>query len=191
LEYLSWKAKPGKKACVTKGIQNLENSFDLSRGRPRSNGFPGDAYFQMNPDFRKAVKLEDQIHNHESVVLASTRMTDFLKKLGLNNTEFLPVSIFNHKGKPAADDYFVIHPFEIVDCINKDESDVMWGSIDTDLIAGVYVLKFKEGAIPEDVLVFRPKHLEPQIFIREDIAEAIKKEGFTGPKFKPLESFTV
>jgi len=189
VEYLSWKARPGKGTCSTRSIQNVENSHDLGRGRPRSKGFPSDAYFQMNPDYPKDIKLVDQVCNIGHFILVSSRMVEFLRTLNLNNTEFLPVSILNHRGGVAAEDYFVIHACEIVDCIDKDASDVMWGSIDKDLIAGVYTLEFKENSIPEDVLVFRPKHLEYHTFVREDIAEAIENEGFEGPRFVPLDEF--
>jgi len=161
MEYLSWEDIPSKGACSTRSIQNVKNSHDLGRGRPRSKGFPSDAYFQMNPDYPKDIKLVDQVCNIGHFILVSSRMAEFLRTLNLNNTEFLPVSILNHREGVAAEDYFVIHPCEIVDCIDKFASEIRWNNIDPDLIASVFSLEFKESSIPEDVLVFRPFAIAP------------------------------
>ncbi len=190
MEFYSWENKPGKGACSLTNLKNVDDVVDIKRGRPRLDGFPADAYFEMNPDYPKDVNLEDVIVNRERMRLISPAFATFLQEHALNNTEFLPVTIKNHNGGTASDEYMIASPLDVIDCIDKDASNVMWNKIDKNLIAGVYELVFNEDAIPEDVKILRPKHLEMFVFIREDIVEAIEEAGFTGNKFYPVDEFS-
>ncbi len=65
----------------------------------------------------------------------------------------------------------------------------MWNKIDSNLISGCYELVFDESKIGADDSVFRMKHLETFIIVREDLLEKIQNVGFSGIDMTPIDEF--
>lgn len=188
MEYFVWESKVDPGVCVLNVIENVPDSFELSKGVSREQGFPGDALFRMNKAHPKDDRLADQLANIGSLTLVSANVAEYLRTLNLENVEFLPVAILDHKDRVASDSYFVVNPMSVVDCIDQAASDLLWGSIDKDSISGVYALELLDdfGPTPD---VFRPKHLTDVVLVSEQFVEAVQAQGFTGVDFVSLDEF--
>jgi Immunity protein family (Imm11) len=180
---LIWREHPGNKYCVVLALNGVERGYELTKGVSRAKGFPPDAYFQMDKQFKKQVALSDNVANLDSMPLVSQRLKTFIEERKPKRIEFLRVKILDHKDKPVKDDYFIVNPLTVVDCIDTQQSKFMWNSIDPELIAGITKLVLKPKAIDPELLMFRPKHDEGRVFLRRDLAQEIQTAGFTGVTF--------
>jgi hypothetical protein len=173
--------------CSLTALQNVDKSWELKFGISRSDGFPITARFDMDPSHPKAIKLADCIYNANALAVISQALKEFIESRQPPRTEFLPVSIYNHKKRLASDSYFILNPLSLPDCIDMKKSKITWNKIKKDLIAFCKKLVLEPSAIDPDLLLLRPKFLPSVILVREDLAEAIGKQGFTGVKFIPID----
>jgi hypothetical protein len=182
-------ADPGTKYCVCQGIGNVDDEWQIKEGMSRAAGFPADAQFEMNKQYKKQMALSDNISNLEDMAVVSPRLKEFIEAQNPKRVEFLPVTIINHKDKPVPDPYHIVNPLAIVDCIDKQRSDISWNELDPEAIAGLLELHLLADKIDPELLLFRPKHLEHRIFVRRDFAQAIEAAGFTGVSFMEPDEF--
>lgn len=184
-----WKWDVGKSFCVLAGLQNVEDLYELSKGISRAQNFPKDACFHMDPRHPKFVALADNISNMDRALVVSKKLKDFIEAKGPRDVEYLRVSIFNHKKKLASDEYFIVNPFRVIDCIDKEKSRIRWNSIDPEKISACSNLVLRTEMLDDTLLLFRPRHLETYVMVRPDFAQEIKRAGFTGLKFTEIKDF--
>jgi hypothetical protein len=186
--YLVW--RPGTKKdgiCKLKGLTGVPKSFQIDNGVSRLEGWPAEAAAAMNPDFPKDLGLADSLPGATFQVI-SGKAKQFIEKAAPGNIEFLPMKIINHKGRLASEDYFVVNPLEMVDCIDKDASSVEFNPINKDVISGCAQLVLKEEVIPPDLKIFRAKFWRGMILIGRDLAQKMAQAGLTGMRFvEPAE----
>jgi len=186
---LVWTQNSGVKYCVLLGLQNVDDEWEIKEGRSRAKGFPPDAYFEMDRQFRKQVALSDQLANLENMAVVSESLKGFIEARKPANVEFLPVHIKDHKGRNVNAAYHIMNPLSIVDCIDKQRSDIQWNNLSPELISDVLKLVLLPDKIDPELLLFRCQHLSSTIFVRRDLAEAIAAKSFTGLEFTELEEF--
>lgn len=168
---------------------DIENDWEISRGISRLDGFPDDVACKMSDDFPNHVKLADSLYGATFNVI-SNQVREFMVQSIDDPVEFLPVSIINHKGRVASNDYFILHPTSIVDCIDTDASGVEWNDINPKLIDVCNSLVLDTEKIPESANIFRPAHWAYNILVREEFANSLLDAGFDGVEFRPTEGFT-
>ena len=180
-KYVIWKSDTNiPNACVLGEFKRVDKSFQLRKGVPRAATFQEDASFTMHEDHPYDTLLTDSLNNIFMMIVASRRLKEFLEARALKQVEYLPVTILDHKGRPASRDYFIIHPVNPVDCLNIDECNARWGHIDKNSIKFVKRLVLDVSKIDPERELFRPKYYHKVILVRQDLAEAIDREGFTG-----------
>ncbi len=169
--------------------ENVPDDFQLSEGVSRADGFPPDAAFRFNPSYPRDVKLADAVHSRGGggVPLVSPALRALIEGADPPDVEYLPVTIYDHKGHVASDAYVIVNSFHVVDCLDHDAMEIVWNSLDPMTIAscdGVVLDTSKiDGAPP----LFRPKNLENRVLVRRDVAEAIEDAGLTGVFFEDLD----
>jgi hypothetical protein len=184
--------RPGIKRegdCRLRHLAGVEDAFELRYGISRAAGWPDDAHCEFDPDYPKDVALSDS-PDGAGVILASGRLKDALVAQGARNTELLPVTLINHKGRVAARDYHIVHPLEIVDCIDLAASAAEWNAIDDDVLTACAQLVLKPQAIPDDLLLFRPRFWPKLVLIRRRLADHLLGQGFTGLRFIEPADYT-
>ena len=184
-----WKSRAGTKYCTLGGLKGIERGYEIKRGMTRAANYPPDAYFEMSKNFPKQVALADSLSNLDLMVVVSKALKDFLEAKNLVDVELLPVSIHDHHGRVANPEFFVVNPIRIIDCIDKERSQLKWNPIDPTLISGCLKLVINAGSIDGEVLLFRPKNLELFVFVREDVAREIGELGLSGTNFVEIEKF--
>jgi hypothetical protein len=186
LNYFAWEVKPGSGHCVLDELEGYEDEIYLSRGKQSSADFPDSAFFQMNKSYKKDIKLADQLKNGSRMTVVNKKVMDFLNQKKIPITEYLQVSVINHKKQVASKEYWIVNPYSVQDCIDKDKSDLVWNVIDPELISGVFKLVLKEDCIDKNLSLFRIKHYSHVVVIREDLANEIKSQGFSGTLITPI-----
>ena len=189
MNYIIWKAKNEGNSCLLSIIQNVEDDWQLKKGISRITSFPQDAFFHMDNQYKKNVRLTDNLININSVIVASKRLKEFLEAKKFKNIEYLPVSVINHKDRIASKDYFIIHPITTQDCLDIDKSGCTWSSINPTNIIDVDKLVIDESRIDLNVQLFRLKYFYPPVFVRKDLAEEITQAGFTGLLWLELDEY--
>lgn len=175
--------------CVLGYIENFEDDFMLTRGDSLAGAWPEDVSFRMDPDFPRQIALSDHLLNPENLIIASPALASFFKGVASLNLEYLPVTVYNHKGRVASDEYQIVHLINPQACIDTAASGVEWNSINPNWIDTVENLVIDESKIDPDVPLFRVKHLRDAIVIRDDLAEAIVDAGFTGIEFVEISEY--
>ncbi len=188
-EYIIWESYAGTKYCPLGVLHGVKDEYEIKRGIPRAHNFPKEAYFAMDKRFPKQVKFSDSLTNGDNFIVVSEKLKTFLATKSLPLLEFLPVSIYDHHEKLDADNYFIVHPTEIIDCIDIDQSTIRWNLIDPTMISSCRRLVLKEEAIDRALLLFRAKFMERVVFVRADLAKAISDAQFTGVDFVDIDSF--
>jgi len=189
IPYYVWETNSQGGFATLLALENVEDSYELKRGCPRANGWPADAAFRMNPSYPRQVKLADTVRNRDSVPVASAQFHDLLFSFAPADTEFLPVTIYNHKGRVASDAYVVVNPYRVVDCIDREASDLMWNEIDPELISGCFRLVLDPARLDPSLALFRPRYMPTRVLVREDVVRAAAAAGLTGLRFTPADEF--
>jgi hypothetical protein len=187
--YLIWDADARSEYCVLGFLEGFSDGYKLKKGDSVASEWPDDARFSMDPDFKKKIKLSDNLLNPSRVLVASKRLADFFREKKVPNLEFLPVTIFNHKKKVASTEYSIVNLVTTQDCIDTKKSEVTWNNIDPHYISKMKQLVFNEKKIDKTALLFRAEHLSTQMFVRADFAAEVTAAGFTNVKFWPLSAY--
>ncbi len=184
-----WEWDVGERFCVLDGIQHVRDEYQLSKGISRAHDFPQNACFHMAARHRKYVALADNISNLSRSLVVSRKLKEFVEARKPRDVEFLRISIFDHKKKLASDEYFIINPFRVVDCIDKEKSRYRWNNIDPEKMSSCTKMVLKPEALDPELLLFRPRHLEYYVLVHPELAKALEDEGFTGLRFTPIDEF--
>jgi len=192
MEYFIWRARKSDIFCSLEDLDGIDDSFELKRGISRAEGFPKDASFNMNRKKKKSKKLSDNIGNVDGLLVVSKKLKEFIAEKEPRDVEYLPVTIMDHKKKPINEEYFIVNPYKLIQCINTDETkNIVWNAIDPELISGCTNIVLDSDKIGIDYPLFRPRHLPYLVMIQADFANEISDAGFVGPHFFSLDKFIV
>ena len=187
-DFFVWDSKDEGNTCVLSVIQKVKKTGRLSLGIELLADWPSDAYFSMDPEFPRDMGLADNLKNFNSVAIISGPLMQFLEEKGVTNTEFLPVGIINHKGKPVVGKYFIVNPIHPQDCLDVKTSEPEYYSISPTKVSNVQRLVLDPKRIAPEVAIFRVKNFGAPIVIRAELANEIVAAGFTGISWKnPLQ----
>jgi len=189
MNYVYGEVEYGARSCVLGPLQDVDDDYELLRGISRINGFPEDAYFRMSENFPRNLQLVDVLVNGNMLLVISERLKEFLREENLKNNEFIPVRIFNHKGRETKEHYYILHQTELQDCIDLSKSQVKINNINPEFISRVMNLVIDESRIDPDVLLFRMKRHPTIPLFRRDLAERIQSAGFIGISFHEIENW--
>ncbi|MEE9382898.1 MAG: hypothetical protein V3V08_05730 [Nannocystaceae bacterium] len=181
-DIFAWECSPVRGVASFTTLKGVDGqvAIDIIRGRAIEDPFPTGAFFEMDADFRRDVKLSDQhLTGEGGMVLIGPAPAEFIRSRELPNVRLLPVSLHDHKGRIASEHHHLLHTTTIIDCIDPQASGAMWNAIDPSLMAGWSELVLQPDLDPLPPL-FRAKHVEHLIFLREDLASALGSAGFEG-----------
>jgi hypothetical protein len=187
--YVCWEAVPVGNACVLSTVENLDRSYEMPKAIPRAGRFPSNVLFRMSDEHPKDIGLTDSLANTDTLIVASRRLKDFLEAKQLPNVEYHRVSIINHKGRVASDDYYIVHPIHAQDCLDVQRSGCIFSPIIPTEIDLVSDLTIEESRIQQGVTLFRIKSFGRPIVVHRQLAQEIMGAGFKGIFFSELEQF--
>ncbi len=168
--------------CRIRGIEGVDDSFELFYGVSRAAGWPSDACCRMDPEWPKDIALSDS-PDGALVVVISGRVRSMLDELRVNNCELLPITIRNHKQRVAARDYFIVNPLDICECIDTKRSGAKWNTLNPSVLYGCTALVIRWESVPEHYAIFRLKHWPNVVVVRQRVADTLMAAGFSGLNF--------
>jgi hypothetical protein len=184
-----WKKKAEPHGVVLHELLGVEDTWELLEGVPRAATFPADASFTMHPDFPRHLRFTDALLNTDTLLVASLRLKEFREARAVRFIEYLPVTIVDHRGRPAPPPYFIVHPIEPVDCLDLDACEPEWSRVDPESIQRVKRLAIDERRLDERRDLFRPKSFYDVILASRGLAQAIDAAGFTGVRWVELADY--
>ena len=176
-------------ACVLGNRPRLEKPWQFSRGMSRVATFPPDFAWPMDPEFPNATLLVDNLINTDGMLVISPRLHEFFKAQGVDHVEYLPLTILDHRGRPAAKDYVIAHPIDPVDCLDLAASKGRLSEIQKDVVMEVEKVVLEPAKIDPTRQLFRAKGFPVATIVTRKLADAIDAGGFVGIRWIALDKF--
>ena len=175
--------------CKLRGLNGVENDFELDEGISRVEGWPDDASSAMSPRYPKDIGLADSLYG-AGFLVASAAVRKLLDDASVARVEYLPLRIINHKGRVASADYFIVNPLAVVDCIDAAASVVKENPLDPGSYSGCKQLVLRDSEVPPELAVFRCLHWPAVIVVRKSLADQMTAAGLTGLHFMEPLTYT-
>ncbi len=175
--------------CFLNSLSNVDNASEIYDGTSFIKDFPTDACFHMDESKPKAIKLADHVRNASGLHVVSQNLMEFIKSHNPESVEFLPVTIYNHKGRVASTEYYIMNPLIVQDCIDLEKMEVKWNPANKEKISswkGGLILD--TNRIDKTIQIFRPKYHTNTVLVRKDLATSIENDDFTQILFKELDN---
>ena len=131
--------------------------YMMATGKPAAQEYPGDAKWSMTAKY-PGIKVASIIDNTARLVVAHRDVKDVFVATGVP-MECFPFTLYDHKGRVASTDHFIVNVLGTFDCLNLQKSEIDYSKTYPDKILGI------------DRYVLDPRKLEhaPDIFrIKED-----------------------
>jgi hypothetical protein len=187
--YVIWRYKLLKHGAALTNLRGLERAFRLTDGTPLAASFPADVSLQFNPDFPNDLLLADNMKNTSSLAIVSERLAAVVRDQVTTGIELLPVSLLDHKGGVASKDYFIVHPVDPLDCIDREQSVFEESLIARGEIEFFDRLVLDDTRIPAERKVFRLKGFPDIILVQRELAEHLDGQGMSGLGWLPIDEY--
>jgi len=188
--YRLWRHKLLPNVCQLDEFAGVEDVTSFEEGVELANGFPSNVTLRMSDRFPDDMLLADNLANTNRLIVISAGLRRFLEDEGVQHIEFLPVTILDHKGRVASADYWILNPVGLVDCLDLDKCQPEWDVIDETKVNHVKSFAMDTSRIDESRRLFRPRYFTKVVLIREDLANRISSQGFTGVQWRDLQEAT-
>jgi len=189
MSFLLWRAAVVPGYCVLSPTR-IKNVGTLHAGTAVPADFGQPIQYKMSVDFPDDIELGDNFEVADQIIVSSRLRQALAQILPAPRTQFLPVKIINHKNRVAADDYAILHPHDVLDCIDIAASQVKWNALNPEKILGCERLVIAAEGVGADVQVFRPRHWGAKILIRESLANRLLQQNFVGLRFADPAAYT-
>jgi hypothetical protein len=181
MNYLVWSPSNKTPNSVALDILKGFDSVDrLWRGESLVGEFPDDAVFRMRSEFPENTVLTDSLSNLDSLIIGSQKLKEFLESQDVSNVEYHAVTIRDHKNKVVKSRYYIINPVSNVECLDAAASGAVMSRTNKTKVKFLNKLVLREDAVDQTRKMFRVAHFDMITLVREDLATAIDKAGFTG-----------
>ena len=172
-------------AYVSEVSSKGPKAFRYDKGESLLAEFPeeGMAGMYFDPDYPDETELFDFVDNINTLIIANKKVRDVLMSLELTNIEFLPIWLYDHQDQVASKEYAIINVLGSVDCIDMDKSEFDMDSLIETQIYSIDKLILDHKAIPDDAKIFRATTKLDEIFVHDDVKNAMETAGLEGCVF--------
>ena len=135
----------------------------LSKGISIADEYPSDVRYFMDPD-EPGIQVPDLVGNPGGILVVSRVVKQAIENANHGPTEYLPISIYNHKKRLAAADYFVINPLGTQDCLDPERSRIEYHN---DKVVGVDRMVLKGEKLKDAPDLFRVREA-PRVYVASE-----------------------
>jgi len=96
----------------------------MAEGHAMGDKYPADAKWQMSDKF-PGIKLPSLIATTGTYLVVERKLMEVFERTGVP-MECLHFTLYDHKGREASRDYFIINPLGTFDCLNLDKSIIKY-----------------------------------------------------------------
>ncbi|AEI64023.1 imm11 family protein [Corallococcus macrosporus] len=100
-------------------------SYKIGKGLMLGADYPAASRVYMTERYT-GIQLSDLIENACGMLIVSKRIKETFEQVNNGPTEYLPLTICNHKKRVASTDYFIINPLGTIDCLNLKASTITY-----------------------------------------------------------------
>ena len=117
----------------------------------------------------------------------SKRLRDLLQNIAVDNIQYFDFDIVYPKGNNVYTDYKIANVVGLVDCVDKDKSDLTF--YDSGTIEFIDKLVLDESKIPPELNVFRLSNRSTLTIVHQSVKDAVVNAGITGCVFYKVEEY--
>jgi hypothetical protein len=115
--------------------------------------------------------------------MISGRLKALLEKEAGVEIEFLPFTLYNHKGRIAAEDCFIANVIGTRDCVDMKRTRGEKSIMSPGEFEAIFLLHLDPASVPPEEKLFR-LNVRPNIFIiRDDLRATFEQHGITGIRY--------
>jgi len=144
--------------------------FKLAKGIAIGDEYPSDAELRMTPD-EPGMVVPGVVSNTRALLIVDAPLRDAIEGLQSAETEYLPLTIRDHKGRVASDHHWIVNPIDTVDCADLDASDIEWFEGD---VVEVEELVLDATKLEKAPALLRPREQPRTYLVRTDLADALR-----------------
>jgi hypothetical protein len=100
-----------------------KDGWRITHGEPAKDLFPANATLRFSKK-HPGMKLSSFIGNTRSFLIVAPPFRQAIEELGPKQTEFLPITLLDHRGRVASKDYVIVNPLGTLDCLDEKESGI-------------------------------------------------------------------
>jgi hypothetical protein len=183
MNYVFWTEQDVDHGCRLRALQGYDDDWKLHEGIALGEEWPSDAHFDMNPNFPDDTLVPDFVKNISSFFVVSTRVKEHLESKGLDNIEFLSVTVRDLKGKAVRPPCFIVNVIGTVPLLRIDDCGVTWDEMDDTVIGSMKRFEVDPEALANAPPIFRIQSLSRHLMIRKDLAKGLDAAGFKGQRW--------
>ena len=152
--------------------------YCLSEGEPIGDHYPQNARIYLQGK-HPGIRLPSLIGNTLCLLIVNSAFKETLLQHAGTAIEALPFTLYNHKKRVHSRDYWIVNPLGIIDCLDKQRSEIKY--LDEDPAQVVAVNKFVVDGrkLKDQPEIFRVPEARTEYFITLSLAKRLKQAGFT------------
>lgn len=189
MSFLLWRGQVEPGRCVLSPTR-IKNVGKLHAGAAVPPDFGQPIQYKMSERFPDDIDLSDTYEIADQIVVSSILRQEIEPLLPAQRVQFLPVKIINHKGRAEDAQYFILHPHDVVDCIDLKASQVKFNPLDKQEILNCKGLVIRAEAVPQELNVFRLEHWGSKLLVRAALAQRLEQKRFVGLRFVAPDRYT-
>lgn len=161
--------------------------YYIRQGKRLGKHYPADARIKM--DHRsKGNKLASMLGNTMSFLIVHTDVKKLIETNNLNaEIEYLPVNIYNHKGRLQSSDYWIINVIGTLDCVDKEKSDIDYEDETRQEVIGVGTIVLDGKKLRGAPDLFRVPEQAEDIIASDRLYRILVAGKFSNLAFSPIE----
>lgn len=154
--------------------------WKFHKGQPLASEFPQDAKVRFSQNYPDDRRLYDFVETTIGLLVASERVKSIFENLDIENAEFLPITILDHAGGTAGENYFIVNLLGSADLIDMDRSDFRMGRVNKDQIKRMKRMVLASDKIPAGFKIGRASTMMRLYVMADEVKAAFEREGVTG-----------
>ena len=173
---------PSDAAYLSEVSSKMPKAFKFDEGISLINEYPSveDCKVYYAPQHPEGTQLYGFLANINRLLIVNSEVKKVFDDLGVDSIEYLPIWLCDHKHEVSSKDYFICNVLSKVDIFDMEESEYDMSSLDESQIDDVDNMVVDYEAIPDDANVFRASKMLIQIFINDDVKQALENSGVEG-----------
>ena len=189
-----WVIKPSSPSdgAYLSGLSSaMPKAQKFRKGISLINNYPAteDCKIYYDPQYPEGTYLYEVLDNITDFLIINGDVRKVFEDMGEDGIEYLPIWLCDHKHEISSKDYTICNVLNKVDIVDMDKSEYEMDDFDEDQIYGFSKLVVDYEAIPEGAKMFRASKKLDQIFINDDVKQALEKAGIEGYVVKEADGW--
>jgi hypothetical protein len=190
MQYFIVKPEGGESDVFIDGLPpGAPADWRFSEGEPLADEFPKNAALEFSANYPDGRRLLDIVNNIWDLLIVSSRFKETCDAEGVDNVEYLPVTILDHRGGVAAKEYYIANVLGSERAIDMQKSEYVTSSLDDGEILSIDNLVVDVDGISADAKLFRVATMKTLFFVRQDLLDALRTNGISGLETYPADGW--